>query len=315
MPPAAAQPHAALAAGIDSYTYHRLFGVLRAGEVPPSQPWSAEDLVTELAAHDPDAVAYQTMFLPAPGSPPWQQLPTLLASGPVVAALSWGGDTGLDGGRRLDLLPDLEAWVGAAADLGAPVLRIVLGGPRTPSEVPLADRLRLLVPHLRLAVSRAADRGVGLAVENHADLDVEGMSALLDAVGDDRLAVVLDVANMVRVGADPVAAARTLAPRVVMVHVRDLTPSRRTPRSDPLHWPCRAPGEGELPIAEVIEAVAALHGAHAPLVAVELTELDTGQGTESGAVARGLAWLRSLPWVRPAAHGGSRRRTGRAETA
>ena len=52
------------------------------------------------------------------------------------------------------------------------------------------------------------------------------LSAALDALGDARIGVNFDPANMILYGmGDPVAAVRHLAPRVVQVHVKDALPS------------------------------------------------------------------------------------------
>lgn len=290
--------------GVDSYTYHRRFGVVRPGERPADRLWTVTDLVGEMARHDPDAVAYQTMFLPAPGSPEWPAAHEALLGGPP-RMLSWGGNLGLDGGRRPDLLPDLARWCTVAAALGVGLVRIVVGGPATPGEMTYEERRRLLVPQLRRAAAAAHDRGVRLAVENHADLTARDLADLLDEVADgpggQAVGAVVDAANLVRMGADPVAGARELAPYAVMAHLRDLVPSRRS-ADVPDRWPCRAPGEGETDLAGFVAALMA--GGFAGLLAVELTELDDGQGDEGEAVARGIAWLRAaVADGRPAAAG------------
>ncbi len=252
--------------------------------------WTVGELVTEVSTHQLDAVCYEVIFLPDRESAAWPLARnTLLEDPPVV--LAWGGDLGLDGGRAAHRLEDLLGWAGEAADLGGSFMRIVVGGPRTPREDPWSDRLVALTPLLRTAVKRADDIGVRLAVETHADITPAELCELLDAIGGDQLDVVLDAANLVRVGADIVGAVTQFRDRIRMVHLRDLMMTDRAPLDLGIR-PCLPPGAGELDIAGFIAALGGIDR-YSGLLAVELIQLDEPYvGREHDAVADGLAWLR-----------------------
>ena len=278
--------------GIDSYTYHRFFGVIRDGEKNPEIRWTVDDLVSEVSTHQPDVVCYQVMFLPDRESADWTLARNALVKGPPVI-LAWGGDLGLDGGRASSRFDDLLGWAGEAADLGGSFLRIVVGGPRTQREVSWSNRLVALTPLLRTLVERAGDIGIRIAIETHADLTPQQLCELLDAVNDDRLDVVLDVANLTRVDADIVSAAALFRGRVPMVHLRDVILT--DPNSfDGETRPCLPPGSGELDLTGFIAALGGIEG-YEGLLAVELVQLhERYAGREHDAVSDGLAWLRHL---------------------
>ncbi|HVW16858.1 MAG TPA: TIM barrel protein, partial [Solirubrobacteraceae bacterium] len=125
-----------------------------------------------------------------------------------------------------------------------------------------------------------------LARENHADGGVEERSALLEAVPG--LSVCLDTANALRVGDDPVGLARAVAPRVAMVHLKDVVAP--APGDGPV-GPRSVPyGEG---VVDVDGVLAALGGADGLPVCVELGHLGSGDVDERALVRSGVAWLRA----------------------
>ena len=63
--------------------------------------------------------------------------------------------------------------------------------------------------------------GLTLALENHADLELAEIEAVLEALDAPHLGVCFDTSNWVRVGDDPVEAARRLQGRVRLVHLKD----------------------------------------------------------------------------------------------
>ena len=133
-----------------------------------------------------------------------------------------------------------------------------------------------------------AELGLALALENHGDLTASQLAELLDRVGDETLGACLDTANALRVGDDPLEAARLLAPAVRMVHLKDVEPLERA--ADPIAGPCSvAYGEGVVALRDVLAALGG--SAFDGLVCVEIAQLREG-ADELGLVERCVAWLR-----------------------
>jgi sugar phosphate isomerase/epimerase len=121
----------------------------------------------------------------------------------------------------------LHAILELAGDLG--VLGVVVGPGKANPLMP-APRERLMGHFLRALDELAphAERvGTQLYVENmpFAFLpDAEGLMAALERHGDDRIAVIYDVANAVFIGEDPGAGLRRVRERLKLVHLSDTPP-------------------------------------------------------------------------------------------
>jgi 3-oxoisoapionate decarboxylase len=269
--------------GIDSYSYHRLLGEVRAGEREAAGAFAAiEELIAEMLGAGAEVLSLETVFLDAPDRLDLDALRA--AAGDAELAVSWGHPLGLEWGAEPARCDDLLAWIDAAPALGARIVRCVAAGPAL-RDVPAERRLPATVSALRRAVAHANARGVTLALENHGDVDADELCALLDAVPG--LGVCLDTANALRVGDDPVALARRVADRVAMVHLKDV----EAPAGglDPLVGPTSvAYGTGAVDLDGVL---AALPADPALPVCVELGHLGGGEVDERALVRQGVAWL------------------------
>jgi len=273
--------------GIDSYSYHRLLGELRAGEVPAAERFAAGDLdpIREARALGVDGVSLETCFLKPP-----DRLDTAAlagAAGPLEVVFAWGAPNGLAFGHDEAALPALHAWLTLAASLGHRVMRIVVGGPSLRGREPVADQLERVAPPLSEAARLAETAGVTLALENHGDLTAGELDSLLGRVGSPALGVCFDAANALRVGDDPVAAVHLLLPAIHMVHLRDSGPPEGV---DPVAGPPSVPyGTGVVPIDGVLRALAA--GGFDGLVCAEVAQVAPGVD-ERVLVAEYVGWLR-----------------------
>jgi sugar phosphate isomerase/epimerase len=119
-----------------------------------------------------------------------------------------------------------------------------------PHELEAPERTTML-DRLRTVIDIFAQRGVDVAFET----GQESAATLSQALGDlsrPRAGVNFDPANMILYGmGDPVAAVRTLAPRIRQVHIKDAMPT-----AVPGTWgrEVRA-GDGSVPWREFLEAV------------------------------------------------------------
>ena len=232
--------------GVDSYAYHRLLGETRPGESRPGRLFLRGSLeaVAQARRLDLDFALLQTCFLGDPAA--FSAEAYLAEAGRLALGLSWGAPDGFAFGDRPGALEDLAAWLGPAAALGLPVIRIVAGGPAHAGRP-----VDALVPLLRSACDLAGELGLQPALENHGDLRAESIELLLDAVGPDRLRVCFDTANALRAGDDVGAAAERLSPAIEVLHVKDCLASWDDAAAGPLSV---APGAGAIPLSRVLEA-------------------------------------------------------------
>jgi sugar phosphate isomerase/epimerase len=269
--------------GVDSYSYHRLLGEVRRGETPTLHlfPRGSLDVVAEARRLALDFALLQTSFLGDPAAFPADEYRA--EAGDVALGLSWGAPEGLEFGERREALVSLLSWLPVAARLDLHVMRIVAGGPAHRGQAPAS-----LPALLREACAAAREHGLRLALENHGDLTAAQIEQLLDEVGGD-LRVCFDTANALRVGDDPVEAARLLGPRVELVHLKDCEPLDTV--RDPVAGPCSVPfGAGVVELDPVLDALE--EAEFTGLVCVEIAQLGPG-ADERELVADGVRWLRA----------------------
>jgi sugar phosphate isomerase/epimerase len=287
--------------GIDSYSYHRLYGEVRPGETPAaSEPWPREPgpVLRHARSTGADVVFLETCYLPEPEAIDARMLAD---AGPDLrVGFSWGHPWpsgryhGLDGGRWYGAEQELGRWIETAARLGHDLLRITAGSPASRGDEPAEVLVERLVGPMRRAVEHASDRGVRLALENHGDLRVRDMLALFDAVDrPDALGVCLDNVNLVRVGDEMAEGTRALAARTLLVQLKDHEAGDPTVLGGPV---CTALGDGGADLDGLI-AILAGAGFDGP-VCVELASLGPAAVDELAMIERSVAWLREhLPAI------------------
>jgi len=281
--------------GIDSYSYHRRYGEVRAGEVPAGpDPWPLEPGVVLRHARTTgaDVVFLETCYLPEPETIDEN---LLTDAGPSLqVGFSWGHPWpsgrfhGLDGGRSYAAEQELGRWIEASARLGHGVLRITAGSPASRGDEPAEVLVERLIGPIRRAAERAAGLGLRLALENHGDLRASDILSLFEAV--DRpaaLGVCLDNVNLIRVGDDMADGTRALAPHTLLVQLKDHEPGDPTVWGGPV---CTALGEGVADLDGLI-AILADAGFDGP-VCVELASLGPVDVDELAMIERSIAWLR-----------------------
>jgi sugar phosphate isomerase/epimerase len=269
--------------GIDNYSFHRLLGEVRPGESDPRvDRWPWERTIEAALAAGADLVALESVFMDARSC--WDRL----ARGvPLRVMLSWGHPYGLEYGGSPQAEDDARRWLRLAADLGHERMRIVIAHPHLRSEADSWGQVKASVPALFRLAEQAQRLGVILAIENHADLTAEQLVWLMTEVGSDSVRICLDTANALRVGDDPLTAARLLAPWTVAAHVKDLAAEPWHPRSGPRSVPL---GTGTLPVAQIVADL--LSANPACWLMVEWGHLGSGDFDEESLVRADVAWLR-----------------------
>lgn len=274
--------------GIDSFSYHRRFGDVGSWESPSSVRWSTGDFLDRANELGVSSVSLQTLYLGAMEPAAMRRLRSELDERGLTAVLAWGHRCGLDSGRNPVRVEQAMACLDAAAAVGARLMRIVCGDQFAFSSA-AGERIRRLAPLVDRVARRAADLGIGLAIENHADFVMADLVELVETIAAPNLGICLDLGNALRVGDDPVAAARLAASHVTMVHVKDMivpTDSRGRPWA---RWPTVPVGEGEIAVPEALGALA--HAGIAPTLFVEMALMHPDHPDEDAAVAHSVAYL------------------------
>ena len=274
----------AIKVGVDNYSYHRLLGEVRPGERPNSgNVWDWEDTIRSARSSGADVIALETCFIAEPA----KVLNYARHRDPMVM-VSWGHPYGLEFGTSVDAERDLRTWMSIAAGLDARCMRIVLGHPALRESLWARDTREMTIDALRRVSERAADLQLELAIENHADLTAEELADVIDIVGAENLGVCFDIANAVRVGDAPLEAARTLAPYVRIMHVKDVDLSRSFGLVGP---PSVELGTGSLPVREAIDAV--LRSSTDVWLLVEIAQIEDPTAVEEEWVRRDIDWIRA----------------------
>ncbi|MDO7882557.1 sugar phosphate isomerase/epimerase family protein [Salinibacterium soli] len=282
-------------AGIDSYSYHRLYGEIRAGERQlDREPWPFDPrpVLEHALSVGAEAVYLETCYLPEP-----EEVTAGMLDSPLDVGLSWGHPWpgrvhGLEGGRSWAAEQELGRWIDAAARLGHRVLRITAGSPASRGDEPAEVLVERLVGPLRRAARHAQGAGVRLALENHGDLRAVDIVALLDAVAlPDSLGVCLDNVNLVRVGDDMLEGTRLLAPHTLLVQLKDHEAGDPLADGGPV---CTALGDGVADLPAILDILQ--RADYRGDVCVEIASLGSGEVDELDLVGRSVTWLReNLP--------------------
>lgn len=277
--------------GIDSYSYHRLYGEIRPGESPrPGTPWPPDPrpVISHAVRLGVDDLFLETCYLPPPSKL------TLKGRGELRIGFSWGHHWpigthhGLDGGRSPAAEADLADWIAAAARHGHGLMRITLGSPATRGNEPASELIARLIGPVRRAADRAASHDLVLAIENHGDLRSAELVELIERAERPNLAVTLDNVNLIRVGDDMLEGSRRLAAWTALVQLKDHLPGDPMVPGGPV---CTALGDGEAPLQAIVEILADA-GFDGP-VCVELASLGPGPVDELDLLERSVDWLRA----------------------
>jgi len=281
----------ALRVGIDSYSYHRYFGEIRAGEEDPGVRWTTWDFVERAAELGVDGVSLETCYLPLDDRSFPERMAARLDDAELVRVLAWGHPGGLELGTSQAKYEELLRLFDHAEVMTSPLVRIVVGTFTHWRQEPEADSIGRLVPMVRDACRQAANRDIELAIETHCALSISALLELIERVDAHNLGVVLDTANVIRVGSDLLEATAKLAPLIKMVHVKDLDLSKADFGDPGGWWPCAPLGKGDLDLTGALGLV--LDAGFDGLACVEIATLPPGLD-EDEAVAESVAWLQEF---------------------
>ncbi len=276
--------------GVDSYSFHRFFGELRSGESDPGVRWTTAEFIQVITELGVDGVSLETCFLD-PNDLVWNRSKDFEDFEDFEIVIAWGHPDGLRMGLSESAVADLRSTMDRASLAGYSLIRIVLGtyshwGVEPPSTV-----LERLSPILAGLCSEAEDLNLELAIETHCDLPTSSLIDLVELINSSALGVVLDTANVVRIGEDLISATKRLNPYVRMVHAKDLNLSQASHGDPGGWWPTPSLGKGDLDLESAFGDL--ISSGFDGLACVELGSIPKGCD-EIELVRQGVQWLRDL---------------------
>ncbi|MBD5560039.1 MAG: sugar phosphate isomerase/epimerase [Clostridia bacterium] len=195
--------------GIDSYCYHRFFGVVYPGQEKPAQRMSLNDFMQEAARLGAKGISLHASFLERLEEPYMREVAGEIEGFGFDAVYAWTGPgdlEGLAGGPHADAFAQLMRDIPLAHLLGAKVVRVTSAGyaSRQPREA--GEMMAPLVEGFKAAAAVAKDYGMQLAFENQAAFTPQQLLQMTEQVDSEHFGLCLDTGNFVRQLVDPLDA-------------------------------------------------------------------------------------------------------------
>lgn len=199
--------------GIDSYSYHRFFGVVYAGQEKPEKQMTLNDFLQEAARLGAKGVSLHASFLERLEEPYLREVAGELQGFGFDAVYTWTGPgdiEGLTGGQSADSFAQLMRDIPLAHLLGASVVRVMSAGFRNRVREGTDKLMRPLVEGFRQAAEVAGKYGMQLAFENQMVFSPNELLQLVEQVNSDHFGLSLDTGNFTRQLVDPLDAVNLL---------------------------------------------------------------------------------------------------------
>ena len=150
----------------------------------------------------------------------------------------------------------LSRMIDSASTVGSKIVRAVLGTMDDRKTAPIARHIEATAKVLRNVRSKAMDKNIKIAIENHAgDMQGHELKTLIEAGGKDFVGACLDSGNPLWVLEDPHVTLDTLAPYVLTSHVRD-SAVWKVPEGAAVSWVRM--GEGNVDIEGYVKKYASM---------------------------------------------------------
>jgi sugar phosphate isomerase/epimerase len=276
--------------GVDSYSYHRLYGEIYPNQIDPGRRWQFEQCIEEAVRIGADGISLETCFMPSFEPGYLGRLKDTLDHHGLERMLAWGHPDGLEGGKKPEAAREIEQHLTSCKALGVNLMRIV-GSSLSFRNEPHGPQIQRVSAILKETVKKAEDAGVRLALENHIDFTADEILEILANVDSEYLGVNFDSGNTLRVFEDPVEAARKLAKRTYATHMKDIAPGHGSPR-DWTFWASAPCGSGIIDMPGVVTALRA--AGYRGMLCVEIDFLKDKNADETQAVASAVQYLRTL---------------------
>ena len=276
--------------GIDSYSYHRLYGEIYPNQTDPGIRWEFEQCIDEAVRLNVGGVSLETCFMPSFDAKYLAKLKDRLDEHQLERMLAWGHPDGLEGGNKPEGAKEIERHLDTIKLLGGDTMRIV-GSSLMFRDQPHGPQIEKISAILKETIKRAEDAGVKLAIENHIDFTSDEILEILNEVDSDCLGVNFDSGNTLRVFEDPVEAARKLAKHTFATHIKDIDPSTGSPR-DWTFWASAPAGRGIIDMPGVVNALR--DGGYDGMLCVEIDFMKHPDADEVQGVEAAVTYLGNL---------------------
>ena len=276
--------------GVDSYSYHRLFGEIYPNQVDPGKRWEFEQCIDEAVRIGAEGISLETCLMPRFDEEYLSKIKRKLDDNGLDRMLAWGHPDGLEGGKNPEAAKEIEQHLQTCKAVGANVMRIV-GSSLMFRHEPHGPQIERISEILKESVKQAEKAGIRLAIENHVDFTADEILEILDRVGSEFLGVNFDSGNTLRVFEDPVEAARKLARFTYSTHIKDIDPASGSPR-DWTFWASAPAGSGIIDMPGVVGALA--EGGYEGMLCVEIDFLKDQQADEVQAVEKAVHYLKTI---------------------
>lgn len=158
-------------------------------------------------------------------------------------------------------IEELKPYIVAADTVGAKLLRTFVGGTCLSGRAVTRERAKKARKQLAEVIPFAANYGIKIAIENHGDIFIEDMLAILD-IKSNLLGVCFDSGNFAFTGEDPLYGLDVFGDRILCTHLKDVCDAGVFPDAEPfktvktpVHF-C-ALGDGNLPMKKIIKKLIA----------------------------------------------------------
>lgn len=209
--------------GIDSYCYHRNFGIVYPDQVPAQTPMSVEEFLQEADRLGADGVSLHASFLKRLEEPYLRELAGQLEGFGLEAVYAWTGSgnlEGLTGGVSEEAFTQLMHDIPMAKLMGAKTISITGAGMRARETRETDVLLKRLADGFKKAAEVAENYGITLALENQMVFTPLELLHLVEQVASDRFGISFDTGNFIRQLTDPLEALNLLAKKTKVVYLK-----------------------------------------------------------------------------------------------
>jgi len=277
--------------GIDSYCFHRYFGEVYDNQRDPGKRITYEDFLNRAIELGTDGVSLETCFFESTDDDYFKRLKEIIDRGNLEGVVAWGHLDGLEGGKNVAAVKDMESHFRTCDILGAKVMRMV-GSSLTFRNEPHRPQMERIANLMKESAKRAEDRGIKLAMENHFDFTADEQLEIIEDVGSDYFGMTFDVGNALRIGDEPVKTAKKMAKYIHATHTKDVAPVYG---ADPQDWDYFASvpvGKGVIDMPGVIKVLEEY--GYDGLFAIEIDYLHPDYEDEDPALVESVRYLNQV---------------------
>lgn len=208
--------------GVDSYAYHRYFGVVYPDQVP-GDTMTVSDFLQEADRLGAKGVSLHASFLDRLEEPYLRELAGQLEGFGLEAVFAWTGNgniEGLTGGNDADAFAQLMHDIPMAKLMGASTVSVTGAGMRSRETGHSDILLRRLADGFKKAAEVAEKYEINLALENQMVFTPLELLHLAEQVASDRFGLSFDTGNFVRQLVDPLEALNLLVKKTKAVYLK-----------------------------------------------------------------------------------------------